>query len=155
MFDFNLLPFFASMMILLLVVLAIGVHFWKNKIIMMLIIPLSFTCAFTGYNTITNILGYPVMQEIPDESLYLNHIESLDGKQLYVWAVEPEKTLPKNFKIPATEQKKRTMNEAQQRSKNGIRQMLKGAEKSTRSGNEFNPGDYLRYDFQVDPQGLK
>lgn len=154
MFDFTLLPLFVSIMILLLVVLAVGIHFWRNAVVMMLIIPLSLGCAFTTYHTVTNILGYPVMQQIPDESLYLSHIESLDGEQLYVWAIEPAKALPKNFRIPATEQNRKTMNDAKKRAKKGIKQVLKQGRDYTRSG-EHNPGDYLRYDFKVDPQGLK
>lgn len=141
------------MVTLTIIVLAIGIHFWRNAIVMMIVIPLSIFCAFTGYNTIVKTLGYPIQQTIPDEALYLYHIESVDGEQLYVYAIEPEKLLPKNFRIPATEQNRSTMNEAKRRSERGIKQVLRGS--NTKPGGELNKGSYLRYDFKVDSQGLK
>lgn len=139
---------------LTIIVLAIGIHFWRNAIVMMVVIPLSMFCAFTGYNTIVQTLGYPIQQTIPDDALYLYHIESIDGDQLYVYAIEPEKVLPKNFKIPATEQNRSTMSEAKRRSERGIKQVLRGDSKTKRNG-ERNDGEYLRYDFSIDSQGLK
>jgi hypothetical protein len=115
---------------------------------------LSMFCAFTGYNTIVKTLGYPIQQTIPDDALYLYHIESIDGEQLYVYAIEPEKVLPKNFKIPATEQNRSTMSEAKRRTERGIKQLLRGDSKKKRNG-ERNDGEYLRYDFKIDSQGLK
>jgi len=111
-------------------------------------------CAFTGYNTIVSTLGYPIQQTIPDEALYLYHVESIDGEQLYVYAIEPDKVLPKNFRIPATDQNRSTMSEAKKRSERGIKQVLRGSRNSERYG-EINRGEYLRYDFKVDSQGLK
>jgi hypothetical protein len=139
---------------LTLIVLAIGIHFWRNAVVMMVVIPLSMFCAFTGYNTIVKTLGYPIQQTIPDDALYLYHIESIDGEQLYVYAIEPEKVLPKNFKIPATEQNRSTMSEAKRRTERGIKQLLRGDSKKKRNG-ERNDGEYLRYDFKIDSQGLK
>jgi len=142
------------MVTLTLIVLAIGIHFWRNAIVMAIVIPLSMFCAFTGYNTIVSTLGYPIQQTIPDEALYLYHVESIDGEQLYVYAIEPDKVLPKNFRIPATDQNRSTMSEAKKRSQRGIKQVLRGNRNSERYG-EINRGEYLRYDFKVDSQGLK
>jgi hypothetical protein len=139
---------------LTIIVLAIGIHFWRNAVVMMVVIPLSMFCAFTGYNTIVKTLGYPIQQTIPDDALYLYHIESIDGEHLYVYAIEPEKVLPKNFKIPATEQNRSTMSEAKRRTERGIKQLLRGDSKKKRNG-ERNDGEYLRYDFKIDSQGLK
>jgi len=115
------------MVTLTLIVLAIGIHFWRNAIVMAIVIPLSMFCAFTGYNTIVSTLGYPIQQTIPDEALYLYHVESIDGEQLYVYAIEPDKVLPKNFRIPATDQNRSTMSEAKKRSERGIKQVLRGS----------------------------
>ena len=47
MFDFNLLPFFASMLVLTLIVLGIGVHFYRNALVMFVVIPVALFCAFS------------------------------------------------------------------------------------------------------------
>ena len=153
MFDFNLLPFFASMLVLTLIVLGIGVHFYRNTLIMFIVIPIALFCAFTGYNTITTMLGYPIKQTIPEESMYLSHIENADGTELYVWVLEPKRMMPKNFNIPATDSNKKQMQRAKNRSAKGIAQQL-GKYNSLRPG-EKNTGEYLTYDFTIDSQGLK
>lgn len=153
MFDFNLLPFFASMLVLTLIVLGIGVHFYRKTLIMFVVIPVALFCVFTGYNTITSMLGYPVKQTIPEESLYLSHIENSDGTELYVWVLEPDRMMPKNYIMPATDSNKKQMQKAKDRSSNGISQKL-GKYKSLRPG-EKNSDEYLTYDFTVDSQGLK
>ena len=153
MFDWNLLPFFVSMLVLTLIVLAIGVHFYRNALVMFVVIPVALFCAFSGYNTITTMLGYPVKQTIPEESMYLNHIENSDGTELYVWVLEPRRMMPKNFSIPATEQNKKQMQRAKGQKGKGINQLI-GKYKSDRKG-EKNDGDYMVYDFAIDPKGLK
>ena len=153
MFDFNLLPFFASMLILTLIVLGIGVHFYRNTLVMFIVIPVALFCAFTGYNTITTMLGYPVNQTIPEESMYLNHIENNDGSELYVWVLETERMMPKNYSIPATDENKKQMQRAKGRTDKGINQQI-GKYKSNREGDK-NDGDYMTYDFTIDSQGLK
>lgn len=153
MFDFNLLPFFASMLVLTLIVLGIGVHFYRNTLVMFVVIPIALFCAFSGYNTITTMLGYPVQQIIPEDSLYLNHIENADGSELYVWVLEPERMMPKNYSIPATDENKKQMQRAKGRNEQGINQQI-GKYKSDRNG-ETNDGDYMTYDFTIDPKGLK
>jgi len=153
MFDYNLLPFFISMIVFNIIVLAIGVYFWRNDLIMFVIIPIAFFCAFTGYKTITTMLGYPVKQTIPEESLYLSHIENTDGSELYVWVLEPERMMPKNYSIPATDSNKKQMQRAKDRTQNGVAQQL-GRYKSIRPGDK-NTGEYLTYDFSIDGRGLK
>ena len=153
MFDFNLLPFFASMLVLTLIVLGIGVHFYRNALVMFIVIPVALFCAFSGYNTITTMLGYPIKHIIPEDSMYLNHIENGDGSELYVWVLEPERMMPKHYSIPATDENKKQMQRAKGRTDKGINQQI-GKYKSERSG-ERNEGDYMVYDFSIDPQGLK
>lgn len=152
MFDYTLLPFFSSMIILTLIILAIGIHFWRNVLVMFIVIPVAFFCAFSGYNTIVNVLGYPVQQSIPEDSLYVKHIESMDGTELYVWVIEPNKVKPKNFRIPATDKNKKTMDSASDRSEKGVPQQI-GEDKD--QNGELNLGEYRTYDFTIDSQGLK
>jgi len=153
MYDWTLLPFFTSMMLLLLIVLAVGVHFWRNTWIMVLIIPLAMFCGFSGYKTITDVLGYPVAQEIPEDSLYLSHIADPDGVHLYVWVVEPDKLLPKNIRIVASENNKKTLQDAGAKNEKGVKQSL--GRKESLPGSEYNPGEYRNYNFNVDPNQLK
>ena len=154
MFDLNLLPFFLSMIALTVIVLAIGIHFWRNTLIMFIIIPVALFCAFSGYNTVVNILGYPVQQTIPEDALYLSHVQNGDGTELFVWVIEPEQMLPKNFRIPATDNNKKQMKKAQGQSSSGVPQVIRPGGKE-RDGKRYNPGEYRAYDFQVDPRGLK
>lgn len=155
MFDYNLLPFFVSMVLLVFIFLAIGIHFYRNTVVMFIIIPVAMFCTFFGYNTITNLLGYPVQQSIPEEAMYLSHIQNGDGTELYVWVLEPERLQPKNFRIPATEQNKKQFQTANARSKNGIPQLIKPEKKKGDRLGETNDGDYLTYDFTIDGGNLK
>jgi hypothetical protein len=141
------------MLVLTLIILAIGVHFYRNALVMFVVIPVALFCAFSGYNTITTILGYPVKQTIPEESMYIHHIENSDGTELYVWVLEPRRMMPKNFSIPATEQNKKQMQRAKGQKGKGINQLIGKAE--TKRLGEKNNGDYMVYDFTIDPQGLK
>jgi hypothetical protein len=61
--------------------------------------------------------------------------------------------MPKNYSIPATAENKKQMQRAKGRQEKGINQQI-GKYKSDRQGNK-NDGDYLTYDFTIDPQGLK
>ena len=56
--------------------------------------------------------------------------------------------------IAETNQDKQALSEAKKRSERGIKQVLRGSRNSERYG-EINRGEYLRYDFKVDSQGLK
>lgn len=153
MFDFNLLPFFVSMLFLTLIVLAIGIHFWRNVLVMFVVIPIAMFCAFTGYNTIVNILGYPVLQDIPKNSMYISHMESVTGEEIYVWALEPNRSTPKNFRIAGSAKNKKTMQQAREQSRKGIAQQI-GKYESLRES-ENNSGDYVTYDFTIDGKGFK
>jgi len=155
LFDWELLPFFTSVLFLVLIVLAVGIHFWRNALVMAVVIPVALFSAFSGYTTITGILGYPIQQEIPEDSLYLYHIQSSDGDYLYVYAVEPEKLLPKNFKILATDTNKKVFQTAGERAEKGIPQAIAPGGDKEKRGSVENDGEYHAYDFQVDPQGQK
>lgn len=155
-FDFNLLPFFLSVSLLTIIILAIGIHFYKNYIIMAVIIPVAIACGFFSYNNIVDILGYPVNQPIPEESIYLYHKESPDGTVLFVYALEPSKDKPKSFVMLNTQNNNKQMERAKNRSKRGIPQVLQGKGDRTRGhSGDRNKGEYIVFDFKIDGGKLK
>jgi hypothetical protein len=154
MFDTQLISLFASVVLLVLTMLIIGVHVYRNLIIMMLVIPVCLFCSFSVYKTVTTVLGYPVLQSISEKSIYLSHVQSYDDKWLYVWVMEPGDYRPKSFKIINTDSNRKQMEKAKQRQGDGVpTEILKNNGKN-RQGEE-NAGDYLIYDFSIDNQGLK
>ncbi len=153
-FDFNLLPFFLSISLLTVLILAIGIHFYRNYIIMAIVIPVSIFCSFVSYNNIVDVLGYPVNKQVPEGSEYLYHRDG--GDSLYVYAIQPNETRPKSFTIPNTTKNKKQMQKAQKRSKAGIPQLIRmdGRKAKGRLGIE-NDGDYVVYDFKIDGGNIK
>ena len=154
-FDFSLFPLFFSVLVLTLLVLAIGIHFAKNVYVMMLVIPVSLICVFSTYKTVTNVLGYPVSQVIPDKSFYLAHTQDPNKDWIFVWIIEPDKQLPKNVKIPNTEKNQNQLQTASERSQAGIPQQLKGEQTADGNNGPFNAGNYEAYDFILDDSRLK
>ena len=147
-FDHNLFPLYSSLFLLTLVVLIIGVNVWKNWYAMLAIVPISLICGIIAYNTITNILGYPISEELKDNSLYLSHIESLEGEYIFVWIIEPKDIKPKAIQIPNTANNEEQLDKARQRGKQGIKQGLRKSEKSNVTSNSRS-GNLISYDFQV------
>ena len=155
LFDFNLIPLFFSVAVLTIIVLAVGISFAKNAFVMLIIIPTAFVCVFSIYKTVTDILGYPVAQTIPDKSFYLSHLPGPNKQWIYVWIVEPNATQPKNVKIPFNEQSRDELDEAEERQKKGIPQQLKGVQEQEGPGGPLSGGAYVSYDFLLDRQDLK
>jgi hypothetical protein len=155
MFDFSLLPLFVSVLILTLIVLGIGIHFARNLFVMMLVIPVALVCVFSTYKTVTDILGYPIFQTIPDESLYLAHTNDPNEQFIFVWIIQPKEDRPKNVRILNTEENKQALENAKNRSAKGIPQQMKGSLPPSGYGGPLNKGNYESYDFVLDAQGIK
>ena len=155
MFDFSLLPLFISVLVLTLIVLAIGIHFARNIFVMITVIPIALVCVFSTYKTVTDILGYPILQTIPDESFYISHLPDPSEKWIFVWLIEPRTERPKNVKIPNTEKNQDELDRAADRGKMGIPQQLRGKQIPTGEGGPINMGDYEAYDFVLDNSNLK
>lgn len=144
--DSTVFPFFISMIVLLAILLIVGVHVWRNFYAMLFLIPISLFCGVYGYNTITDVLGYSIKDTIPDNSLYLNHMNSNTEEIIYVWIVPPGKSKPKGVEIPATENNKRKMEQARQGAQAGIKQGIQS--RKSRPG-EIQEGEYQIYNFTI------
>jgi len=141
-FDLSLLPLFISATILFSILLVVAMHIWKNFYAMLFLIPLSMTCIIFAYQDVVDVLGYPVSHTIPNDSIYVHHIQRF--QYIYVWVIEPGKDEPKSFRIDANPKSEKAFDSAQRKSSNGITQ---GIENS--NGGEINLGEYQTYDFQI------
>ena len=74
--------------------------------------------------SVDRILGYPINATIKADSVYISHIESLDGESIYVWVVEPGSAKPRAVSIPNTKNNKKQMQNAKDKSKEGIKQQM-------------------------------
>jgi hypothetical protein len=146
LYNTDLLPLLISLLFLSIIVLWIAVRNYKNFLVTFLIIPLTLVSATTSYFTVDRLLGYPVQIQIPDDSLYVMHIESQDKQRIYVWVIPPESTKPRAFSIVNSDQNKQAMQDAQQKSERGVPQQV-----GTEEGNmgETQGGEYETYDFQM------
>ena len=152
-YNIDLLPVLIALISLSTVMLWIAIKNYKNLFAMMIIIPLTIFSGWTVYTTIDKLLGYPVVESFTEESIYISHVESLDGDWLFVWIFKPVDTRPKAIMVPNSENNKETMEEAKARSEGGIPQVIKS--KKDNNG-QTNGGEIERYDFQMqDNRNLK
>lgn len=141
-FDLSLFPLFISATILFSILLIIAMHIWKNFYAMLLLIPLSMACIIFAYQDIVDVLGYPVSHSIPNNSIYVHHIQG--SEYIYVWVLEPNKIEPKAFRVDSDSKNEKAFDSAQRKSSNGIKQGIEN------NGNaEENRGKYKVYDFQI------
>jgi len=75
MIEFDLLPFFISMILMTVVTLWIGVIMRKHAVVMAVVIPIVLGSTVVSYTTIQGLLGYPIKKMLIDDSLYLYHID--------------------------------------------------------------------------------
>ena len=122
---------------------------------MMLVIPVALVCVFSTYKTVTDILGYPIFQTIPDESLYLTHTNDPNEEFIFVWIIQPREDRPKNVRILNTEENKQALENAKQRSAKGIPQQIKSSMTASERSGPKNNGNYESYDFMLDALGIK
>jgi hypothetical protein len=154
----ELLPILISLMFLSIVVLWVAIRNYKNFLITFIIIPVTFVSVITSYLTLQNLLGFPVVTPIPNDSFYINHI--VDGDVIYVWAWPTETEKPRLYSIPNTEQNKKAMDEAAKAQEEGKGQKI-GQEGADQDGTgvgkgQTQGGEYNTYDFVVtDPDNLK
>lgn len=143
MIEYELLPFFLSLIIMTVIILWIGILMRRHAIIMSIVIPLALLSTFVSYTTIEKILGYPITKTLADESLYISHIESADGQYLYVWLIEPGDKKPRAIVFPNTEKNRKQAEQAKQGSKNGKPQKLK----RPLNNKQRRPGEFVVYNF--------
>ena len=145
LYNFDLLPVLLALVVIASVVLWVAIRNYKNFVLMFFLIPLTLASGWTIYTTIDRLLGYPVVDVFGKDTLYLSHFENPDiAEWVYVWVLKPGDSKPKAIMIPATEQNKDKLAEAEQKSSEGVpmyMEMLEGQGQT--AGGELNV-----YDFQ-------
>ena len=144
-YNLDLLPLLVSLSILTFVVLWVAIRNYKNFLIIFVVIPIAITCSITSYFTVSRILGYPVHESITEESIYLSHLESPDGENIFVWIIKPGEGEPKAIIIENTKNNRMQLDQAQQATEGGNPQVI--APKNEGNG-QTNGGEYVVYDFQ-------
>lgn len=155
--DIQLLPILAALGFLSVIVLWTIIKFHKNTLVIAILIPLTIAAFTTTYITLENVLGYPITQEMKDDTLYIEHLVSENNNVIYVWILEPGGTVPRSIIIPLTKENKKELKKAKQQQGQGIPQLIKqkGAKGPLGVG-ETDGGEYETYNFQpTDPNGLK
>lgn len=141
-----LLPLLLSLLFLSLVVLWIAVTNRKNFLVTFMVIPLTLASATVSYFTVDNLLGYPVQETIPNDSVYISHLAS--DEVIYVWVMPPESMLPRAYSIEKTEKNLEAMEEAQAGQDAGRSQMIGEVEESVNG--QTQGGEYESYDFNME-----
>jgi hypothetical protein len=145
-YNTDLLPLLISLLFLSIVVLWISVKNYRNFLITFFVIPLTLGSATVSYFTVDNLLGYPVMLEIPEESVYIMHVETKE--LIYVWLIPPGVVKPRAYAISNTEQNRDAMKQAQEASENGVPQQIRSLDGEQGQGQTVG-GEYMTYDFQM------
>lgn len=136
MIDHGLLPLLISGLILFIMILYIGLHFVRSKIIFILI-PITLGLFAYSFFTVKNILGYPISREFKDESLIL--YQAIGKDEIFIWVVEPNAKEPLALKFPMNKHNKEQSEGARGALEAGIPQMLK------KKGD--SPGEFMIYNF--------
>lgn len=150
---YELIPLLLSLLFLSLVVLWIAVTNRKNFKITFIVIPVTLASAVVCYLTVDKLLGYPIAETIPTDSMYLSHIESNDKDWIYVWVKVHPSDPPRAYAIENTEQNRKAMQEAAEGTEQGIAQQI-GQEENEGSddmgsGGQTKGGEYVVYDFDM------
>ena len=142
----ELFPAFASYLLLTLVVLWIAISNRKNFAVLFVIIPLTLFANAVFYVSVDKIFGYPISKEIDDKSLYLYHIESIDGKFIHVWVIEPNDTEPRAVTIVNTVNNRKQMTRASEGAEQGVGQMIE-QQSGSETDSQSEGTEYKTYDF--------
>lgn len=156
-YTMDLFPVLVCLTFLVIVVLWNVIANFKstNWLWVFLLVPLTLGSAVTIYQTISNLLGYAVWLEIPDDSLYQWHAESIDESHIIVVVYPPKEVKTRKYAIPNTEENRDSMNEAAEKTERGVPQMIVNFSDESNNG-ETAGGDYHTYDFVLtDSQNLK
>lgn len=149
-YNFDLLPVLLALVFIASVVLWVAIRNYSNFILMFFLIPLTLYAGWTIYTTVDRLLGYPVVDSMEPNTIYITHLEDPNGDWIFVWIVKPGEPRPKAIMIPKTENNERQMSDAQERSENGIPQMIQPA---VNGGGMTKGGEVNTYDFVPTGQG--
>jgi hypothetical protein len=140
----DLLPVLISLGIMASVLLWVGIKNHKNWLLMFLLIPLTIGSSWTIYSTVDKLLGYPTVDFMDKQSLYLSHIEQND-QWINVWIIKNGEQTPKAIKVPNTENNRKELQEAAEKKENGVETHLK--QKSQPNPGTTQGGEIETYDF--------
>lgn len=147
--NIDLLPVLLSIIFLSVVVLWVAIKNHKNFLLMFILIPLTMLSGWTVYTTVDNLLGYPVFDEVSEDSFYLYHLEDPMGDYIYVWLIKPGELKPKSIMIVGSDANKDALDQAQQATEEGKPQYLRQAEgEEAGKVGQTNGGELESYDFQ-------
>jgi len=152
MIEFDLLPFFISMILMTVVTLWIGVIMRKHAVVMAVVIPIVLGSTVVSYTTIQGLLGYPIKKMLIDDSLYLYHIESMDSKYIFVWLIEPGDLKPRALVFANTDDNRKQAEEAKKAQGQGKAQGLK---KIPSGEGQTQRAEFELYDFNPMQHVLK
>lgn len=136
----ELTAFYVAVALMTVGILYVGIYLVRSRW-MFAVIPFMIGSAITSYVTLESILGYPVRDEVPEESLYISHL-SLENEIVF-WLLIPGENEPKAIKVPATDEQKQKAQKAQKKTEGGIPQVMRRKKRST----EVDMFEF--YDFQV------
>lgn len=115
-FSVEILPFTLSVFFFTVVMLwTLTTH--TSRRVVALLIPLSLVAVATSVVTVSNLLGFPVKSELPEKTEYVAH--ELSGDVIYVWVMLPHIKMPRAYEIPATNENRKTMDQAAKGKKQG------------------------------------
>lgn len=150
-YNSELLPLIISIVFLSLVVLWIAVENRKKPILVLIIIPLTLIANVVSYFTVDKLLGFSVEGIIPDDSVYLHHVEGDKRVFLHVWVMDTNTLAPRAYKIPNTEGNRKSMDLAKEKTERGQPQELhrEQGEQNDVKGKEKIEQHYVPYDFNL------
>jgi len=161
LFAVELFPLLLSLFIVAVVVLWFSIQNYKNAPLLAFIIPLTLSATIVSYISVQSILGYPIVKDIEQDSIYLSHITSADEKHIYVWLIEPNADKPRSLTIPNTDNNKKQMADAKQKTEAGVKQKIaphpneEKLKEKRKGGGQTEGGEFMVYDFQITGGSLK
>ncbi|MDA9373883.1 hypothetical protein N9R43_00720 [bacterium] len=147
-YNFDLLPVLLSIVFLAVVVLWVAIKNHHNFLLMFILIPLTLGSGWTIYTTVDSLLGYPVFDEISEDSLYVTHVEDPLGDYIYVWLIKPGELRPKSVMIENSEENKKALEDAKEGQEGGVPQQLRTEGGEVDRTGQTNGGALESYDFQ-------
>ena len=159
LFMVELFPLLVSLFILAVVVLWFSIQNYKNASLLAIIIPLTLAATIISYLSVQSILGYPIVKDIEKDSIYISHITSADDEFIFVWVIEPGSLKPRALTIPNSDNNKKQMSDAKEKTQAGLKQKLAphpNEKKLIEQGRgQTEGGEYMVYDFQIGGGSLK
>jgi len=114
------------------ILLTVCVSVWallttKRVRTLIVLVPILVTAGYGSFSSVYSILGYPTEAHFKTEHVYLHHRVDKDADRIYVWALTDRRT-PRAFSIPYDEETERKLRTAQEKSEQGLPQIIEDVE---------------------------